>query len=275
VNSRRAPDKLAQTFSHRDALPGALPQPVVLPLTGTQYLKAAFLEGLSNHERETVLAAASCRRFACTAIATYQGEPADQLFLLLKGSARYFFITPSGKKVYLLWLTPGQIFGATSLLARSTRFIVNTEVEKDTTVLVWRRDTILDLTGRYPVLLQNALSTACDYLVWYVASHLSLITHSGPRRLAHVLVSLATGFGQKETHGISLVVTNEQLANTANITHFTVSRLLSRWQREGVLVKSRGRILLRNPELLFHNRFNNGTHHQILRRTRDKPVDNT
>jgi CRP-like cAMP-binding protein len=41
------------------------------------------------------------------------------------------------------------------------------------------------------------------------------------------------------------------LANKANITLFTASRLLSEWQRSGAVVKTRGRILLRNLQKLF------------------------
>jgi hypothetical protein len=46
---------------------------------------------------------------------------------------------------------------------------------------------------------------------------------------------------------VELDVRNEELANEANISPFTASRLLSAWQREGILVKSRGKVLLRFP----------------------------
>jgi len=37
--------------------------------------------------------------------------PAERLFLLWKGRARYFYETPNGKKHILIWITPGRIFG--------------------------------------------------------------------------------------------------------------------------------------------------------------------
>jgi len=43
------------------------------------------------------------------------------------------------------------------------------------------------------------------------------------------LSSLASGIGRKCPDGIDLEITNEQLANTANITLFTTSRLMSEW----------------------------------------------
>jgi CRP-like cAMP-binding protein len=213
--------------------------------------KLRFLKGLSLLDRDAVTAAASHRRFSCDSTVVHQGEPADELFLLIKGSARFFFITPGGRKVYLLWLGPGEIFGGASLLTNPGHFLVSTEVTKDTHVLVWQRNAIRNLAARYPRLLENGLSVAGDYLVWYLASHLSLICYDARQRLAHVLTSLAAGIGQKCRGGVSLHITNEQLANTANITLFTASRLLSEWQRRGIVVKSRGRVLLCRPERLF------------------------
>ncbi len=213
--------------------------------------RVRLLEGLSNADRNSIVAAASYRRFSSHSVVADQGEPADQLFLLIKGGARYFFITPEGRKVYLLWLVPGEIFGGASLLAKPSAFLVSTETVRDSCVLVWERKTIRGLATRYPKLLENGVAIATDYLIWYLASHLSLLCHTARQRLAHVLVSLANGMGRTCPSGIELDITNEQLANTANITLFTASRLLSEWQRRGAVAKTRGRVVLLCPERLF------------------------
>jgi len=172
-------------------------------------------------------------------VVTSQAEQADHMFLLVKGSARYFFITPEGRTIYLLWLTPGEIFGGATLLTEPSLFLVGTETVRDSCVLAWPRKTIRTLAARYPKLLENGLAIATDYLTWYLASHLSLVCHTARQRLAHVLVSLASGIGRKGPDGIDLDITNEQLANTANVTLFTASRLMSEWQRSGAVTKTR------------------------------------
>jgi len=145
----------------------------------------------------------------------------------------------------------GDVFGGTSLLTEPSQFIVSTEMATEGMALVWQRDVIRSLAAQYPRLLENGLSIACDYLVWYLATHLSLVCHSARERLAHVLVSLASGIGRLTSGGIDLDITNEQLANTANLTPFTVSRLLNEWQRSRVLSKFRGRIRLLDPVGLY------------------------
>jgi CRP-like cAMP-binding protein len=214
-------------------------------------LESGFLEGLAPPELKVVLAAASPRRFVANSVVTHQGTPADRLFLLTKGRARYFFIAPDGRKVLLFWLLPGDTFGGAALLSRPSDYLVSTETVKDSCMLAWNRNTIRGLAARYPRLLENALSTASDYLVWYVAAHLALTCHSARHRLADVLANLAYGIGQENPRGMELDVTNEELAHAANLTIFTVSRLLSEWQRQGAIVKRRGKVLVRSHERLF------------------------
>jgi len=213
--------------------------------------RSPLFQGLSATELEIVLRGAHCRTYAANSVVAEQGNAADRLFLLVNGSARYFFVTPAGQQVYLFWLLPGDIFGGTTLLTDPSQFLVSTEMATEGMVLVWQREAIRNLAAQYPRLLENGLSIACDYLVWYLATHLSLVCHSARERLAHVLVSLANGIGRLTSGGIDLEITNEQLANTANLTPFTVSRLINAWQRERVLSKSRGRIRLHDPEGLY------------------------
>ena len=213
--------------------------------------RARFLQGLSERDKKIVLAAAHCRSYKTGSVIAEQGTIANTLFMLAKGSVRYSFISPSGQKINLFWLLPNEIFGGATLLTEPREFVVSTEAVRDSQILVWPRDTIRSLGKRFPQMLENGLAIACDYLVWYLATHLSLVSNNARQRLAHVLISLSRGIGHHTARGITLEITNEQLANTANLTPFTVSRLLNQWQRNGSVSKSRGKLLLRRPERLF------------------------
>ena len=214
-------------------------------------LKPRFLEGLAPPEVKAVLAAAKLRRYQANSVVTNQDHPADHLFLLLTGRARYFYITPDGQKTLLLWLPPGETFGMAATLSKPLQYLVSSETVKPSCVLVWDRATIRKFAARYPRLVENALLIAFDYLVAYRAMHVSLTCHTARQRLATVLVNLASGIGHAVPGGIELDVNNEELANEANVTPFTASRLLSEWQRNGMVVKNRGKVLLRSPEQLF------------------------
>jgi CRP/FNR family transcriptional regulator, nitrogen oxide reductase regulator len=209
-----------------------------------------FLEGLATPDRDVILAAATKRRFLVKSVVVNQGDPAERVFLLIKGRARFFFITQTGRKILLHWLPPGEVFGGAALLSRPSPYLVSTETLKDSSVLVWERTTIRALATRYPKLLDNALLIASDYFAWHLASHVALTCHTARQRLAQALVSLARAIGQEIPGGIELDVTNEEIANAANVTPFTASRIFSRWRRNGVVTKSRGKILLHSQDRL-------------------------
>ena len=219
--------------------------------TACRDLRLPFVEGLSPSEREAILNAATQRRLPAKSVVVEQGRPGNHLFLLTIGRARNFLITETGEKLLLNWLAPGDIFGAYAGLATPLPSPFGVETVKDCNALAWDRATVRRLVTRYPRLLDNGLLIAASYLTWLLAAHEALICHPAQQRLAQVLVGLAKGIGRRVSGGFELDVTNEELAHSANVNLFTVSRFLNQWQRQGVVVKSRGKVLLRSPERLF------------------------
>ena len=211
-----------------------------------------FLEGIDPRELNSILETAAQLQFSAKSVVIHQGEPASRLFLLTEGSARYFYLTAQGRKILLPWILPGEIFGASALfMQKASSYLASTEIVKDSYVLAWERTKIRSLAERYPRLLENALSFASYYLNWALTAHISLACHSAGLRLAQTLVDLSRAIGHNTPGGVELHVTNEELANAANVTLFTVSRRMSEWHRRGALVKHYKKILLLSPERLF------------------------
>jgi len=210
-----------------------------------------LLRGFKRHEIDLILAAARVRRFPAKSLMTHQGEPADHLMLLWKGRARYFFETPDGKRLIMVWITPGHSFGGASLSTRPSPYLLSTEAVRDSVVLVWDGPTIRGFARRFPRLLENAIINAVDYLSWYIAAHAALCSQTARQRLASVLLGYASSMGERVSGGIEFDVTNEELANAANITPYTASRILSEWQKIDAIRKRRGKIFMRSAERLF------------------------
>jgi CRP/FNR family transcriptional regulator, nitrogen oxide reductase regulator len=216
-------------------------------------LQPRFLDGLTQPELQSVLAAATLRRFQVNSIIYNQDHPAESFFLLLKGGARTFYITPDGAKVLITWVLPGEILGGAAVLQRHVRYLVSTEAIRNSCLLLWDRATIRALSQKHPRLMENMLHIAWDYLNTALAIHLSLTCHTAQQRLSQVLANLSSGIGREVPGGVEVHVSNEDLANAANVTSFTASRLLSEWQRKGLLTKSRGKVVLRDAgRLLLH-----------------------
>ena len=214
-------------------------------------LESKLLDGLAVGDVKAILAAAREQHICPNSVVVNQGDPARHLFLLTKGRARFFFNTREGKKIVLLWLTPGEIFGGSALLSMPCSYLVSTETLKESSLLMWDRPTLRRLVTRFPRLLENASLIAYDYLAWYVADHVALTSHGARQRLARVLICLAEGIGKRVEHGFEFDATNEELASAANVTQFTASRLLSEWHRNRAILKHRGRVVLRSPDRLL------------------------
>ena len=210
-----------------------------------------LLRGLKPQEIELLWAAARTRRVPAKSVITYQGEPADHLLVLWKGRARYFFDTPNGKKLIMMWITPGQHFGGAALVQRASTYLLSTEAVHDSVVLIWDGPTIRDLARRFAPLLGNVFLICVEYLSWYVGTHCALVSQTARDRLAYILLGYAPSIGQKVPGGIELDLTNEELANAANITPYTTSRIITEWEKAGAICKRRRKVLLRSPEKLF------------------------
>ena len=217
-------------------------------LTG---LRPKFLEGLDSTEARSIMAAACRRRFGANSVITNEGDAAEHLFLMLDGGARYYTLSPEGKKIVVRWIRPGELVGGATFLTTPLEYALSAEAVMDSSALVWDRTTIRSLAETSPRLLENALLLAYDYLVHYRILHVAASCRSAPQRLAQVLGYLAKEMGERVPGGVELRVRNEELAHEANVTIFTVSRLMREWERKGLLRKSRGKVVLRLPEELI------------------------
>lgn len=218
-------------------------------------LRPRLFCGLTAADISSILSAATHRHFARSSVIVQRDDPAERMFLITRGQGRQFVITSGGRKIILHWLTVGQFFGGVTILAAPCQYLVSTEVDSGSCVLAWDRKTIRQFVSRFPILLENALSIAVtEHIAWAISARISLMSDDARGRIANLLLSLACGIGKACRDGVEIKIGNEDLAAGANVTPFTVSRVLREWQREGILTKGRGKLFLQRPELLMDSR---------------------
>jgi CRP-like cAMP-binding protein len=79
-----------------------------------------------------------------------------------------------------------------------------------------------------------------------------LSTERVGQRLAHTLLRLMHQGGRPAPDGVLIphLLTRQELAELTGTTLYTVSRLLSKWQADGVLRSSGRRLIVRSPPRL-------------------------
>lgn len=218
-----------------------------------QRISSQLFDGLSEAEVHSVLAEADELQLQRNSIPVHQGLNADRLYMMVRGRARFFVLSQGGDKIVLRWITPGQVFGASSIACKPSPYLVGTEMTQDSIVLTWTRSKIRSLATHMPQLMENMFLISQEYLSWYVTAHETLITRKASERLAHLLIRLSESIGTRVSTGISLDVRNEELASAANMSVFTVSRLLGHWQQRRAIIKTRNRLVIRSRQLLLRN----------------------
>jgi len=211
---------------------------------------AELFDDLSSQDLRAVVDCADLRRYAAGQVIYNQGSDASEFYLVIRGHARYFFTTPHGRRILLRWLMPGDALGARTILRKPSIYLMSAEALRESDLLVWQRSTIRELVNRYPRLMDNGLSLASEWLEWYVATHVAVVSETASERVAAVLTFLAQSMGHHGPDGAEVHATNEELASAAYVTPFTVSRLLNEWHRAGILIKKRGIIVLVSPQRL-------------------------
>jgi len=218
---------------------------------GTRTLSMpAFLSGLTASTKKLILESAEHRLFRGNSLIVNAGDPATRLFLLRTGKVKYYRLSRKGDEVLLWWVSPGEIFGIGALAAAPLRYIGTAEAIGDCELLVWSRKKIRQLVANNNQLAQNTLAILMHFLSEYADRLVGLVSETAEHRLAHTLLRLGNRTGQMTPEGVEIAITNEHLSSLADVSSFTASRQLKQWERQGILQKGRGSILMVSPESL-------------------------
>jgi CRP-like cAMP-binding protein len=210
-----------------------------------------LLSGLQENEIKAIRNAATRREFEASQIIVMANEPANRLFLIETGYVDYYVTNEAGQDILLRRLAAGDVFGQASLLSRPIGYIGTAKAVQDIRVLEWKDGVIRQLAKTYPQLVENALRTALRYLALYAKRHIGLVSNTAQERLACALSSLGSRTGHAVPSGVEVDIKNEDLASLADVSFYTATRILSGWDRSGVVEKSRGRVIIRSPEKLL------------------------
>jgi CRP-like cAMP-binding protein len=106
---------------------------------------------------------------------------------------------------------------------------------------------------KYPQLAMNALRFVAARLHELQVQYRQLATEKVERRVAHALLRLVQQSGKHVESGvlIDLPLSREDIAQMTGTTLYTVSRIISRLEGEGILEAGRQRMVVRNPHALI------------------------
>jgi CRP-like cAMP-binding protein len=181
----------------------------------------------------------------------HQGDPAEMIYIPVQGRLKLTQVTPEGHEVILRYVGVGEMSGATAVFG-DTAYPASAETMGETSVLGWDNETMVELIEHYPRLGLNILHLLSARLQELQDRLRELSTERVERRVARALLRLVSQLGRKAETGvlIDLPLSRQDLANMTGTTLYTVSRILSRWEEEGIIEAGREKVLIKHPPRL-------------------------
>jgi CRP-like cAMP-binding protein len=192
--------------------------------------------------RDTFLSAARSRSFSYRQQLFLIDDLIDEIFLMVEGCAKVTQVTRSGKEVVLRIAASGELIGELGL-PQGSKHSSTAQALQECEVLVWASDVFDAALRRFP-LLQRNVNNILRRRIGDIQSRVSRIssTQVASKRLAHELVDLANQMGRRVNSHVEIKIPQEALAQMTAMGLFTLNRILSGWETQGLLRVHRKRI---------------------------------
>jgi CRP-like cAMP-binding protein len=177
----------------------------------------------------------------------FQGDAADYLYVLVTGRVKLMQTNPAGQQVNLRTISEWQMFGALGAVREGAPYPASAEALENSMALALKSETMHEIMETRPYLSFDLMKLMTGYIQEMQERYRELATEKVERRIARVLLRLASQMGIKKKDGIELTFTRQDLAEMSGTTLYSVSRVLSDWERQGLVEAGRERVLIRNP----------------------------
>ncbi len=207
-----------------------------------------LFRNLSEEGLRAVVAAAHSQTVEAGAFLFYQDDPAERIYLLCEGRLKLAQLSPDGQQVIMRVATPWMLIAAIGVVEGAV-YPVSAEAAETSRVLYWSQAEMLALIERYPALALNAMRLLAGHVREFQDRYRELATERVERRLARAILRLASQAGRKTDEGVllDLPLTRQDLAEMTGTTLYTVSRILSQWESQGLVLAGRERVVIRFP----------------------------
>ena len=206
---------------------------------------------LSQPQIRKILDDATPLRFDAGVAVFSEGLPVERFFLLLDGHIRVVRTTPGGDQIIALHIAPGQLFGIGAAIGRTT-YPATAMTADDCVVLAWPNRLWQVFVDSYPGFATETYKIVGERVAEMNNRIMEMATQAVEQRIANAILRLVTQTGRKVDAGIEIgmPITRQNLSDMTGTTLHTVSRLLSGWERDGIVLSERRKITVTAPHRL-------------------------
>lgn len=207
--------------------------------------------GLTGEEVQALLQRARVETLEKGAALFDQGDEATRFFVLADGHLKVTQVTPDGHQVVVRYINPGEMFGCVAVTGQQA-YPGTASAATDSTVVAWSAAEASDLVEKHPKFGTHILRMMGSRVQEAHARMREMATERVERRVARALLRLAREAGKRTADGIEIAMplSRQDVAEMTGTTLFTVSRLLSGWEQDGLVEAGRQRVVIKQPHKL-------------------------
>jgi CRP/FNR family transcriptional regulator, cyclic AMP receptor protein len=211
--------------------------------------RVPLFEELSREELERIADVAIPRAFPKGVRVFHEGDRSDACYIVRQGDLRVTREHSDGRAIALATLGPGDIFGELAMLDGGTRS-ASVETLSDCELLGLPATDVRrviadhgDIAAKLIVAITRRLRETNERVA-------RQSFQTVPSRVAGVLAQLIAEEASEERPGITVRMTQADLAQLAGTSRESVSRFLATLERAGVVAVGRGRVTILEPRRL-------------------------
>jgi CRP/FNR family cyclic AMP-dependent transcriptional regulator len=205
-----------------------------------------LLADLAPFEREAFVSRCSLRRFAKREPLFVHGDPSDGMHVLIRGRVMVRVSTPSGDEACLTVAGPGQSVGELSLLMEDGRRSASAVALEPVETHFLTKAAFSALRQAEPAFDRVLLRLVAARVLGLTDQLVEALYVTATKRVIRRIADAVSLYGDG-----MIPLTQEEVAAMAGTTRPTVNRVLRAAQEAGALELRRGRIDVRDLDLLL------------------------
>jgi CRP/FNR family transcriptional regulator len=198
-----------------------------------------LFDGLSEEELKNIFRISEEKTFNKGASIFFEGDQGNGFYAVIEGRVKIYKISPDGKEKILHIFGSGEPFGEIPVFIGKP-FPANAMALEDSRVLFFPRKQFLTMLTENPSLSLSMLAVLCRRLREFTVQIENLALKEVPGRLASYLLYLTEEQGNAEE--VELSISKGQLASLLGTIPETLSRILAKMSRQGI-IKVDGRLI--------------------------------
>ncbi len=220
-----------------------------MSITTKEIKQVVVFQSATENELQLILKNSIIRSIEENEFFFIQGEAAQYLYILTSGQIKLMQSSPNGQQVNLRTIHPWQMFGALGAVRKEATYPATAQALEDSSALAIDSGFLRKMLETSPHISLDMMTLMTSYIQEMQARYRELATERVEQRVANALIRLAgqSSIRSEQDAGIVLSFSRQDVAEMTGTTLYTVSRLLSEWERQQIIETAREKIKIIKP----------------------------